>query len=85
MSILCCGDSGRAQILIESSRLLQDQSFLRAGRKIGRSCLASNVNHGKAKDSLFYGKPGDLYLELRMKYPDQLSMPGFGAFSFNRF
>lgn len=73
----CCGSAGQAQILLEAHRLLGERRWLDRARRT--AALAARPRAGNR--SFTWGVLGARHLELRLRHPGRLPLPGLGALS----
>lgn len=80
---LCCGNLGRAEILLEAGRILEDAELAEAARELARQVLARAAARGGLSwlpsgeissfdPSFFKGAAGAGYTLLRLTAPDRL-------------
>ena len=80
-NVFCCGKIGHSQIMLESFQQLNETRFFTSAKKLQKKCHAQKPSNNQFINSLFFGRLGHIYMDLRMKYPHRLPMPGFGIFS----
>jgi hypothetical protein len=72
----CCGTIGRVQVLIEASRLLGEQEWLREAKSIARTLPPST---GSKHRHFRNGTLGTIYMQWRLAHPERLPFPAFGG------
>lgn len=70
----CCGVTGRAHILVEAYRLTGDPLWLAKAKVLARE--VSVHRRELQKGNLFHGRLGYIYLQYRLKSPENTGFPG---------
>jgi hypothetical protein len=73
----CCGTIGQAQILLEAHRLLGDRSWLARARRTAELRALPRAGNRTFNQGVL----GARYLELRLRDPRRLPLPGLGGLS----
>ena len=79
--IFCCGVAGSCQVLVEAYRMSGEKSWLATATRLRRCNPNMAPAWADRKGGFLRGDLGVRYLDLRLRYPCRLPLPGLGALS----